>query len=190
MRNSQGLFFILKRSSLCTFLICMTVSLTGTITIKILLLCNTKNTTINNKSAIHLRSFKEGLVLISVHCKAFVNLHKWLKQLIRSKNNFVIIWICSNLKLHSKSTGSSQVQILPFEIWLSFSERTFFNKYVLFSKPLLDNFLRGTLVKTRLQFLRSKKKVHRQIQITFASHLLHYIRGDIKRPCSSHITIF
>ena len=70
----------------------MTVPLTGTIKIKISLLFNTKNATVNNKSAMHLLSFKEGPALISTHCKAFVNLHK-----MTSKNDFVIFWSCSNL---------------------------------------------------------------------------------------------
>ena len=29
----------------------------------------------------HLRSFKEGLVLISTHCNTLVNLHRWLNSL-------------------------------------------------------------------------------------------------------------
>ena len=56
--------------------------------IKISPLCYTKNVTVNNKPAMHLRSFKEGLVHISTHCKAFVNWYEWLKQLIRRENDF------------------------------------------------------------------------------------------------------
>ena len=66
MRNIRDLLFILKRSSLCDFLICMTVPLTRTITIKYRYSVKQKN--VNNKSAMHLRSFKEGLVHTSKHC--------------------------------------------------------------------------------------------------------------------------
>ena len=106
MQNFEDLFYIVKQSSPCTFLICMTASLTGTV-IKISLLCNSKNFTVNNKSAIYLHSFKEGLVLISTHCQAFINLHKQLEQFIWWKNDFIIIWSSSNLKLQSRATRLS-----------------------------------------------------------------------------------
>ena len=102
----------------------MTASLTGTV-IKISLLCNSKNFTVNNKSAIYLHSFKEGLLLISTHCQAFINLHKQLEQFIWWKNDFIIIWSSSNLKLQSRATRSSQVQILPFSYGFTFLKRLF-----------------------------------------------------------------
>ena len=77
----------------------MTVPLTGTVTIKTSLLFYTKNATVNNKSAMHLGSFKEGLVLISTHFNAFINLYKWLNSLGGKTNlssfGFVPISNCS-----------------------------------------------------------------------------------------------
>ena len=141
MPNFQVLFFIWKRSSPCSFLIFLTIPLTGTITIKISLLCNTKNATVNNKSAMHLRSFKEGLVFISA---IFVRLSLTFSNGSGNSSEAKTTSSSFGLVLVSKcSLGTrdrDRYRYCPLQYVSLFSEKTFFNIYILFNNPLLHRF--------------------------------------------------
>ena len=178
MRNFQVLFFIWKRSSPCSFLIFLTIPLTGTITIKISLLCNTKNATVNNKSAMHLRFFKEGLVLISA---IFVRLSLTFSngsgnssKAKTTSSSFGLVLVSSAVQVHGNEIGTDTAL---YNTSLFFLKRHFLI-YISSSTTLFSiDFIRCSGENT-LVILKQPKEVASINSNNFCSSYFSYLRNN------------